>query len=60
MTRAPAAVQFDLTSAKINDITAARRMLAIEAAATYVFDLGSYDFAWWAALRDQDCRFGTR
>jgi IS4 transposase len=58
--RAGQPVQFDLTSAKINDITAARRMLAIEAGATYVFDLGYYDFAWWAALRDQSCRFVTR
>jgi hypothetical protein len=58
--RAGQPVHFDLTSAKVNDITAARRMLPIEAGATYVFDLGYYDFAWWATLRDQGCRFVTR
>jgi IS4 transposase len=58
--RAGQPVQFDLTSAKVSDIAAARRMLPIEAGATYVFDLGYYDFAWWAALRDNGCRFVTR
>ncbi|MBN9559333.1 MAG: IS4 family transposase [Alphaproteobacteria bacterium] len=58
--RAGQPVYFDLTSAKVNDITAAKRGLPIEPGATYVFDLGYYDFGWWAALRDQSCRFVTR
>lgn len=58
--RAEQPVYFDLTAARINDITAAKRMLPIEPGATYVFDLGYYDFGWWAALRDQGCRFVTR
>ena len=43
-------VYFDLTPARINDITAAKCLLPIEPGATYVFDLGYYDFAWWAGL----------
>ena len=41
-------VYFDITPARINDITAAKDLLPIEPGATYVFDLGYYDFAWWA------------
>lgn len=48
-----------VTSAKVNDITAAKAM-PIEAGATYVFDLGYYDFAWWAKLDAQGCRIVTR
>ncbi len=48
-----------LTAAKVNDITAAKAM-PIEAGATYVFDLGYYDFAWWAKLHDARCRIVTR
>ena len=36
-------------AAKVNDITAAQAM-PIEPGATYVFDLGYYDYAWWAKL----------
>src|ERR1700728_4740513 len=36
-------------AAKVNDITAAHDM-PIEPGATYVFDLGYYDYAWWARL----------
>ena len=43
-----------VTPANVNDITAAREM-PIEAYATYVFDLGYYDFGWWAALDDAGC-----
>jgi hypothetical protein len=32
----------------------------IEAGATYVFDLGYYDYAWRAQLHDKNCRFVTR
>jgi len=48
-----------ITPARINDITAAREM-PIEPAATYVFDLAYYDFAWWAALDAAGCRIVTR
>lgn len=52
-------VHFVVTPRRINDITPAKAM-PIEAGATYVFDLGYYDFAWWAALDAQGCRFVTR
>ena len=48
-----------VTPAKVNDITAAKAM-PIERGATYVFDLGYYDFAWWAALDAAQCRIVTR
>jgi len=51
---------FALTQARINDITAAKCLLPIEAGATYVFDLGYYDFAWWAKLLEHGCTFVTR
>jgi len=53
-------VFFAVTPARINDITAAKQMLPIEPGATYVFDLGYYDFAWWAKLLDAGCNFVTR
>ena len=53
-------VFFALTPANINDITAAKALLPIEPGATYVFDLGYYDFAWWAALAAAGCTFVTR
>ena len=48
-----------ITPARVNDITAAKAM-PIEAGATYVFDLGYYDYAWWAALDAASCRLVTR
>lgn len=48
-----------VTPAKVNDITAAKQM-PIEAGATYVFDLGYYDYAWWAQLHQMECRIVTR
>jgi IS4 transposase len=48
-----------VTAANVNDITAAQEM-PIEAGATYVFDLGYYDFGWWARLDDAGCRIVTR
>ena len=48
-----------VTAARVNDITAARAM-PIEAGATYVFDLGYYDYAWWAELDGAGCRIVTR
>jgi hypothetical protein len=43
----------------INDITAAKAM-PIVPNATYVFDLGYYDYAWWAPLDEAGCRIVTR
>jgi Transposase DDE domain/Domain of unknown function (DUF4372) len=48
-----------VTASNVNDITAAKTM-PIEPGATYVFDLGYYDYAWWAALVDAECRIVTR
>jgi len=48
-----------VTAANVNDIVAAKAM-PIEAAATYVFDLGYYDYAWWAELDQAGCRIVTR
>jgi hypothetical protein len=48
-----------VTAANVNDITAAKQM-PIEAGATYVFDLGYYDFGWWARLDRAGCRIVTR
>ncbi len=50
---------FDVTTARVNDITVAKAM-PIEAGATYVFDLGYYDFGWWAGLDQKGCRIVTR
>jgi Transposase DDE domain/Domain of unknown function (DUF4372) len=52
-------VHFVVTSRRVNDITPAKA-LPVERGATYVFDLGYYDFSWWAALDAQGCRFVTR
>jgi hypothetical protein len=48
-----------ITPARVNDITAAQAM-PIEPGATYVFDLGYYDYAWWKKLDDAQCRIVTR
>lgn len=52
-------VHFAVTPQRNSDINAAKSM-PIETGATYVFDLGYYDFAWWATLASKDCRFVTR
>jgi hypothetical protein len=52
-------VHFAVTAQRTNDIVAAKSM-PIEAGATYVFDLGYYDFSWWAGLAAKGCRFVTR
>ena len=53
------AVYFAVTAANVNDITAAKAM-PIEPGVTYVYDLGYYDYGWWARLDDAGCRFVTR
>jgi hypothetical protein len=52
-------VHLDFTPRSVNDIVAARTM-PILAGATYVFDLGYYDFAWWSTLDEAGCRIVTR
>jgi Transposase DDE domain/Domain of unknown function (DUF4372) len=48
-----------VTAANVNDISVAKEM-PIEAGATYVFDLGYYDFGFWAKLDAHGCRLVTR
>jgi Transposase DDE domain/Domain of unknown function (DUF4372) len=49
----------EVTPANVNDITVAKTM-PIRPGATYVFDLGYYDYAWWARLDAAGCRIVTR
>jgi Transposase DDE domain/Domain of unknown function (DUF4372) len=46
-------------AATVNDITVAQGM-PLQPGATYVFDLGYYDYAWWARLDATQCRLVTR
>jgi hypothetical protein len=48
-----------ISAANVNDITPAHAM-PIEPGATYVFDLGYYDYRWWAQLDEAGCRIVTR
>jgi IS4 transposase len=48
-----------VTPARVNDVSIAQRM-PIEPGATYVFDLGYYDYRLWAKLDAQGCRIVTR
>jgi IS4 transposase len=48
-----------VTPENVNDITAAKAM-PIHPGATYVVDLGYYDFGWWAKLDAAACRLVTR
>jgi hypothetical protein len=48
-----------VTASNVNDITAAHEM-PIEPGASYVFDLGYYDYAWWSRLDEAQCRIVTR
>src|SRR3954449_4550674 len=52
-------VYFAVTPANVNDITAAK-VMPIEPGVTYVYDLGYYDYSWWAQLDEAGCRFVTR
>jgi hypothetical protein len=52
-------VYWAITPGNINDITAAKAM-PIVPGATYVFDLGFYEYRWWADLDAQGCRWVTR
>lgn len=48
-----------ITPARMNDVSLIATM-PIEPGATYVFDLGYYDFSWWSRLDAVGCRFVTR
>jgi hypothetical protein len=48
-----------VSPANVNDITAAQEM-PIVSGATYVFDLGYYDYRWWTKLDAAGCRIVTR
>lgn len=48
-----------VSAANVNDITPAKQM-PIEPGASYVFDLGYYDYGWWAELDQAGCRIVTR
>lgn len=50
---------FAITPARVNDVSMAHA-LPVEPGATYVFDLGYYDFSWWARLNQAGCRIVTR
>lgn len=50
---------FAITPARVNDVCMAHT-LPVEPGATYVFDLGYYDFSWWARLHEAGCRIVTR
>jgi transposase len=58
--RAQVPTFYELSSGNTNDITLAKAKMPIEAGATYVFDLGYYDFGFWAALDAKNCRLVTR
>ena len=57
--RAGHPVRFALTSPKVSDVTEARTV-AIEPGATYVFDKGYTDYAWWQAIVAAGAIFVTR
>ena len=48
-----------ITPARVNDVSMVGTM-PIEPGATYVYDLGYYDFSWWSQLVAEGCRFVTR
>jgi IS4 transposase len=52
-------VYHEVSAANVNDVSVAKPM-PIEAGATYVFDLGYYDYGWWAELDAAGCRIVTR
>lgn len=58
--RAAVPTFFELTSANTNDITVAKTAMPVAAGATYVFDLGYYDYGFWADLDARGCRIVTR
>lgn len=52
-------VWFEITSAKVDDVTAGRTV-PLEAGATYVFDKGYTDYRWWNDIIAAEAFFVTR
>jgi IS4 transposase len=52
-------VWFEVTSAKVDDVVAARAV-PFEPGATYVFDKGYTDYRWWSEIRAAGAFFVTR
>jgi Transposase DDE domain/Domain of unknown function (DUF4372) len=52
-------VFLSMSPANVNDITVAKT-IPIETGASYVFDLGYYDYGYWAELDARGCRIVTR
>ena len=52
-------VYMAVSAANVNDISAAKEM-SVVAGAAYVFDLGYYDYSWWAKLDKEGCRIVAR
>jgi len=52
-------VWFDITSAKVDDVVAGRRV-PLERGAIYVFDRGYTDFTWWSQIIAAGALFVTR
>ena len=57
--RQPRPVWFAVSSAKVEDVVAARAV-PLEPGATYVFDKGYTDYRWWSAIRAAGAFFLTR
>lgn len=49
----------ELTAATVNDVAVAKSM-PTRPGATYVFDLGYYDYGWWSQLNEAGCRIVSR
>jgi putative transposase len=49
----------DITPANVNDVEVGREV-PIETGATYVFDKGYCDYAWWTRIHDAGAHFVTR
>ena len=52
-------VHLEIAAATVNDVVVGRRQ-PIEPGATYVFDKGYADYAWWRCLHEAGCCFVTR
>ena len=49
-----------VTPSNVNDVTGRQGRCRSRRGATYVFDLGYYDYSWWAELDQAGCRIVTR
>lgn len=53
-------VHQSITHANVNDVSAGRALVPIEAGATYVFDKGYCDYNWWNTINIEGARFVSR